>query len=96
MQPARHGCRCCIRIAENANITALFSNTARAHKLGKTRDWVILYHDGRDGERQFTVITSRFGPLKGKRIVRGREPECQQYYEVVARADVSNNSALTI
>ena len=60
--------------------TALFSNTAHAHKLGRTRDWVILYYDGRGGERQATVITSQFGALKGKRIVRGREEECSRYY----------------
>lgn len=60
--------------------TALFSNTARAHELGRTRDWVVLYHDGRDGERQCTVITSEFGRLKGLRIVRGREAECDELY----------------
>jgi hypothetical protein len=60
--------------------TALFSNTARAHRLGKTRDWVILYYDGEEGERQYTVITSQQGPLKGRRIVRGREDECQRHY----------------
>jgi Holliday junction resolvasome RuvABC DNA-binding subunit len=59
---------------------ALFSNTARAHQMGKTRDWVVLYYDGRDGERQCTVITSQRGPLLGKRIVRGRETECLGYY----------------
>lgn len=60
--------------------TALFSNTARAHQLGKTRDWVILYFDEGDGERQHTVITAQRDPMKGKRIVRGREPECEEYY----------------
>jgi hypothetical protein len=60
--------------------TALFSNTARAHQLGKTRDWVVLYYDGGHGERQSTVITSQQGPLTGKRIVRGREGECLSYY----------------
>lgn len=60
--------------------TALFSNTARAHDLHKTRDWVVLYCDGRDGERQCTVITSEFGRLKGLRIVRGREDECDEHY----------------
>jgi len=60
--------------------TALFSNTARAHQLGKTRDWVVLYYDGHDGERQCTVITSGFGRLKGRRIVRGREDECEGFY----------------
>lgn len=56
--------------------TALFSNTARAHHLGKTHDWVILYYDRGGGESQCTVITAERGALKGKRIVRGREAEC--------------------
>ncbi len=56
--------------------TALFSNSARAHERHQTRDWVVLYCDGPDGERQFTVITAAFGRLKGRRIVRGREAEC--------------------
>jgi predicted flap endonuclease-1-like 5' DNA nuclease len=60
--------------------TALFSNTARAHELGATRDWVVIYfHDGVT-ERQCTVVTERRGPLAGRRVVRGREPECRAYY----------------
>ena len=61
--------------------TALFSNTARAHKLEKTNDWVVLYYDSGDGEHLCTVITSQRGPLMGKRIVRGREEECTVYYQ---------------
>jgi DNA polymerase (family 10) len=60
--------------------TALFSNTAHAHAMGKTRDWVVLYYDGGRGERQCTLITAQRGPLEGKRIVRGRENECFDYY----------------
>jgi Holliday junction resolvasome RuvABC DNA-binding subunit len=60
--------------------TALFSNTARAHQLGRTRDWVVLYFDGDHGERQHTVVTATSGPLEGRRVVRGRELECEQYY----------------
>jgi DNA polymerase (family 10) len=60
--------------------TALFSNTARAHQMRMTRDWVILYHDGGRGEHQCTVITSARGQLVGRRIVRGREDECSRYY----------------
>ncbi len=60
--------------------TALFSNTPRAHEMRATRDWVVLYYDGEGGERQCTVITSRIGPLSGRRIVRGREIECERYY----------------
>jgi putative hydrolase len=55
--------------------TALFSNTARAHELKRTHDWVVIYADGGRYERQFTVVTARLGPLKGKRVVRGREAE---------------------
>ncbi|HEV2228192.1 MAG TPA: helix-hairpin-helix domain-containing protein [Steroidobacteraceae bacterium] len=61
--------------------TALFSNTARAHELARTRDWVVLYYDGAGAaERQCTVITAERGPLRGQRIVRGREDECLGYY----------------
>ena len=57
-------------------LTALFSNTARAHELGATGDWVVVYyeHDGREG--QCTVVTERRGALAGRRVVRGREDEC--------------------
>jgi putative hydrolase len=67
--------------------TALFSNTARAHRVGKTRDWVVLYCDD-DGplEHQWTIITSTFGPLRGRRIVTGREAECAALYSASARA----------
>jgi hypothetical protein len=67
-------------VRELRHYTALFSNTARAHALRKTRDWVLLYWDGGQGETRCTVITSEFGRLKGQRIVRGREDECEQYY----------------
>jgi len=57
--------------------TALFSNTERAHRLGRTRDWVVLYvHDGSE-ERQFTVITATHGALRGHRVVAGHERACR-------------------
>jgi len=59
------------------HFTALFSNTARAHELGRTRDWVVVYfHTDHDAERQCTVVTETHGPRKGRRVVRGREAEC--------------------
>jgi putative hydrolase len=64
--------------------TALFSNTARAHSLGKTRDWVVLYADGARGEGQWTVVTESAGELEGKRVVRGRENECTPHYRGAA------------
>jgi hypothetical protein len=56
--------------------TALFSNTARAHELGRVRDWVVVYAEDRaHHERQYTVVTAARGPLAGQRVVRGREGE---------------------
>ena len=60
--------------------TALFSNTVRAHDLRKTRDWVVLYSDNQTGEARHTIITAAFGPLRGRRVVAGREDECEAYY----------------
>lgn len=60
--------------------TALFSNTARAHDLGKTDDWVIVYIDDGGRERQVTVVTETHGPLQGRRVVRGHERECVRLY----------------
>ena len=57
------------------HFTALFSNTDRAHELGRVRDWVVIYFE-RDGhEGQCTVVTEYRGPLTGKRVIRGREEE---------------------
>ncbi|HET7293782.1 MAG TPA: helix-hairpin-helix domain-containing protein [Vicinamibacteria bacterium] len=60
--------------------TALFSNTPRAHRMGATGDWVVLYWDGASGESQATVVTSRGGPMQGLRVVRGREDECARHH----------------
>lgn len=62
--------------------TALFSNTALAHRTGRTHDWVVLYFDGKDGERQCTVVTAVKGPLAKHRVVRGRERECITHYQL--------------
>lgn len=83
--------------ADGWDFTVLFSNTSRAHELDKTDDWVVMYYDrdddrqdnegqsngaqgnGHDG--QCTVVTETTGPLKGQRVVRGRERECREYYD---------------
>jgi hypothetical protein len=58
------------------HFTALFSNTALAHQLGRTRDWVVIYfYDGDHRERQCTVVTETRGARAGSRVVRGRERE---------------------
>jgi putative hydrolase len=95
--------------------TALFSNTARAHQLEQTRDWVVIYYqpiqkgqrpsskmaspipatgksagskdaaettpeESGSAEQQVTIVTQHGGALDGKRVVRGRENEAQDYY----------------
>ncbi len=62
-------------------MTALFSNTARAHELGRTHDWVVIYADGEHAaEQRFTVVTEYQGDLTGRRVVRGRELETRLHY----------------
>jgi putative hydrolase len=60
----------------------MFSNTARAHQLNKSRDWVVLFvmHNSAP-DWQCTIVTETRGPLKGKRVVRGREAECSAHYK---------------
>lgn len=54
------------------NFTALYSNTARAHELGKTSDWVVIFYSSdHQPEDQCTVITETKGRLKGERVIRG-------------------------
>ena len=59
------------------HFSALYSNTALAHKLERTHDWVVMYYyDDHHQEGQHTVVTETRGPLTGRRVVRGRETEC--------------------
>ena len=61
------------------HFTALFSNTARAHDLNRTDDWVVLYYyDDDHREGQCTIVTETRGPLEGRRVVRGQEAECRR------------------
>jgi DNA polymerase (family X) len=79
------------------HFTVLYSNTARAHELGYTRDWVVIYYYDHDhSERQCTVVTEHSGDLAGCRVVRGRESECRQYYAdaPAARAGFANPAAV--
>ncbi len=65
---------------EGWSFTAMYSNSARAHELGKTKDWVIIYFERDGDENQCTAVTERSGILKGWRVIRGRESECLSYY----------------
>jgi hypothetical protein len=68
-----------------AHYTAMYSNSARAHELEATRDWVVVYRTGPHARGRWTVITSRYGTLRDRRIVRGREAECAAHYRVQTR-----------
>jgi hypothetical protein len=69
------------------HFTALYSNTARAHELGRSRDWVVIYfYDDQHLEKQHTVVTETHGSLLGQRVVRGREAECRTYYSEAQHA----------
>ena len=59
------------------HFTALFSNTALAHRLGRTGDWVVIFFSRDSGpEGRRTVVTETGGIARGRRVVRGREAEC--------------------
>jgi DNA polymerase (family 10) len=74
-------------------LRALYSNTALAHRLGKTRDWVVVsFHDGFHSSQR-TVVTETRGDLRGLRVVRGRERECRAYYEEHAPSPKSPHGA---
>lgn len=63
------------------HFTALYSNTALAHKLDRIDDWVVIYfYDDDHQEGQCTVVTETQGDWRGRRIVRGREHECHDFY----------------
>lgn len=63
------------------HFTALHSNSALAHRLGRNRDWVDVYfYDANHVERQRTVFTGLYGALAGLRAVRGREAECIDFH----------------
>jgi DNA polymerase (family X) len=59
---------------------ALYSNTAMAHRLGKSHDWVVVYFE-RDGAKgQCTIVTETAGAMANRRVIRGREAECAKHY----------------
>ena len=71
---------------EGWSFTALFSNTLRAHELGKTNDWVVIYFEKESYDGQSTIVTETRGPLIGKRVVRGREKECSDHFKYHQKA----------
>jgi putative hydrolase len=75
------------------HFTALYSNTALAHRLGRTRDWVVVYfHADHEPEGQRTVVTETRGPLTGQRVVRGREGELDATASTIRRSSARKPS----
>jgi len=63
------------------HFTALFSNTALSHQLKRTKDWVVIYYERDDEpEGQCTVVFEKRGPMAGKRVIRGHERACAEFY----------------
>ena len=79
---------------EGRRYTALYSNTPRAHDLGTTHDWVVIYGGAAGCRGQWTVVTSHQGVTKGMRIVRGREAECEAHYARLAEVSAENENRL--
>ena len=72
------------------HFTAMYSNTARAHQLKRTSDWVVIYYyDEHHQEGQVTLVTETHGPLLGRRVVRGREQACRQFYLAAAQTGIA-------
>jgi hypothetical protein len=64
-------------VRDGWHFTAIYSNPARAHQLGRISDWVIIYlHKDDRPEGQRTIVTEPRGANRGHRVVRGREAEC--------------------
>ncbi|MBI1913507.1 MAG: DNA-binding protein [Planctomycetes bacterium] len=58
-------------------VRATFSMTALAFRLGLTRDWVVIRFSNGTNSGERTVVTETRNDLRGQRVVRGRERECQ-------------------
>jgi putative hydrolase len=53
----------------------------------------VYFHDSEHREGQHTVVTETQGPLRGRRVVRGRETECAAFYAGQAAAAGGRSSA---
>jgi len=51
----------------------------RIARVYETRD-LSGSRDDSAGDGQWTVVTARLGPCRGRRIIRGRETECDVHY----------------
>ncbi len=62
--------------------TLLFSNTELAHRLGRTKDWVVVHAQKADRpEERCSIVTETRGELTGRRVLEGREAERLSHYQ---------------
>ena len=72
LRTERHGFR----------FTAHFVNTANSHQFGHAHDWVVIRSDTKGIFGLWTIVTAAAGECRGKRVVKGLERECQNFYRV--------------
>ena len=65
---------------EGKHYCAHYTNTAQSHQSGNVYDWVAVFREDKRAFGQWTIVTATHGPLRGKRVVRGREAECAAHY----------------
>lgn len=68
---------------------AYYANSVRSHQLDHLHDWVVVYCLDKEMFGRWTILTSTYGRLRGKRIVRGRESQCTEFYGAVAPVQLS-------
>jgi len=80
-------------------ITALFSNTAKAHELDKTHDWVVIYYqrDGRGARTPSSPLRAASWPASGSFVVARRSAvsttACKPPRYAQERADAPTGTA---
>ena len=72
------------RARENPAFPEFASQILATHSARETNDWVVLHCDDGPREHQWTINTAGFGPLRGRRIVRGREDECSALFSMTS------------
>lgn len=72
-------------VRDGHRYVAHFANTARSHELSRQHDWVVIRCQDKPAFGVWTVVTARGGPLRGRRVVRGRERDCAAHYATTSR-----------
>lgn len=74
---------------KNRRFCAYYANSVRSHQLDHLHDWVVVHCLDKEAFGRWTILTSTYGRLRGKRIVRGRESECNEFYGAAAPVQLS-------